>query len=353
MLKEAGHECYLTHVSSLFGSMAEDDVYSTRSFESVVFSQIGLPILYGRKAYDAMQKADVIVIERLLVSPIFPKIERFKLQGKKVFATFDDGYHFMPLDDTVKDSKLGILGPQGNWRGGKKARGGSGDLRDDFRKGLALCNGAMVPSKLLLQDYFPYQSNIQYVPNYLYPPLWRNPFTSNPSIMTIGWGGTTLHNLSWKESGIVPALGKICKKYPRVQVHLQPAYPDVVSAFKKMGVRFVTGNWQPFNEWPRTVSQFYIGVAPLSGGNYDSRRSNLKALEYATAGIPWVATDDAPYKEAIGGIFVHNKSSEWYNAIEELISNLVLYRKLSEEGHEWAREFNSHCAERYLEVFNG
>jgi hypothetical protein len=151
---------------------------------------------------------------------------------------------------------------------------------------------------------------------------------------------------------LIPALGKLCREFPRLQVHLQPAYPEVISAFGKTGVRFVTGNWQTFETWPKTVGTFDIGVAPLSG-EYDRRRSLLKTLEFATAGIPWVATDEAPYKESEGGLRIPNKSSAWYGALRDVIIHRPLYEQLSHEGRTWATAFNARCAVRYLEVFNG
>lgn len=311
MLEEAGHECKIAHVSSLFAS------------------------------YDGALWADVIVIERLLMEETHESIRNLTLAGKKVFCTFDDAYHLMP-GSVSRDV----------WRGGKKAREGKGSILNEFREGLRLCTGALVPSKLLAEDYRMYQPNIQYVPNYLYAPLWENLPPKNPDLIIIGWGGTTLHSEGWRNSGLIPALGKLCRKYPKVMVHIQPPYPEVVASMQKMGVRYALGTWEKFENWPKTVAKFHIGVAPLFG-EYDRRRSMLKGLEFAMVGAPWVATDSNPYQEARGGILVNNKSSEFYSALDELISNRALYKNLSEEGHEWATEFNNHCAERYLEVFNG
>jgi hypothetical protein len=313
MMEEAGHECRIAHVSSLFASQDLSNA----------------------------EWSDVVVIERLLVEEVYDAIRMFGNAGKKVFCTFDDAYHLMP-SSPARDT----------WRGGKTSRNGQGSILNEFREGLRLCYGALVPSKLLAEDYRSYQPNIHYVPNYLYLPLWKNLPPKNPDIITIGWGGTSLHNISWKDSGVIPALGKICKRYPKVIVHLQPPYPDIVVSMEKAGVRYVLGAWQPFEEWPKTVAKFHIGLAPLSG-LYDSRRSNLKALEYATLGIPWIATDDAPYKESYGGILVNNRMQSWYDALEELITDKQSYAVYSESGRAWSERFNGDCVGRYEAVLNG
>lgn len=320
ILQEAGHECKITHTTSLFTS-------------SVVSSP---------EVREAMDWANVVVIERLLMSDIHATIRFLREKGKKVFCTFDDAYHLMPGSVS-----------RGTWRGGKKALDGRGSILNEFREGLRLCDGALVPSKLLADDYRPYQPNMQYVPNYLYPRLWENLPDNNPNIITIGWGGTSQHDISWSDSGIIAALGILCRKYHNLVVHIQPPYPNVVARMENAGVRYQLADWQVFEEWPKTVAQFHIGVAPLAG-NYDSRRSNLKILEYATVGIPWVATDDYPYRECEGGILVRNKIKDWTSALDEVIQKIrVDNNELGERGRKWAQEFNSKCLSRYEEVFNG
>lgn len=319
-LAQAGHHCYVTHVAEIVTGKISDDT----------------------KKYIA--EADVIVIERLPIAKLHGFIELQRKVGKQVWITFDDNYALIP-DTTSRTT----------WRGGKDVRtvySDSGAILNEFRKGLRLATGYMTPSKLLCQDYEMYNERGELVPNYLDPEAWSNLPPRNPDVITIGYGGTALHNVSLKDSDIIYALGKICKERPKVQVHLQPPFPDVVRMFNRAGVRYSLGQWERFDLWPKTVSQFHIGIAPLSG-NYDMRRSNLKVLEYATLGIPWIATAGEPYADAHGGILVSNQASIWYKALVELITNKSLYEKLSAEGRTWAQAHNESCAKRYGEVFSG
>lgn len=353
MLKEAGHESEIAHASSLFAPIAGHDAYGMADFNRIVLNPQGVSAIYGKAAYDFVRLCDAVVIERSVWKESHITIKWLQSIGKRVFCSFDDRYWVMPLKGAVKDKDKGVLGIQGNWRGGKNVRGGEGSLLYQFRDGLRLCDGALVTSEAIRQDTLPYQPNTQIVPNYLYGKLWENLPKPQPDSIVIGWGGTSHHESAWLDSGVIGALGKLCRKYPKIIVHLQPPYPEIVTAFRKLGVRYRIGNWQMFQEWPKTVSQFNIGLAPLSGGKYDEARSNLKVLEYATAGVPWIATDDAPYKDTCGGTLVRNKSEEWYRAIEEMISNLTLYNNKREEGLEWSKSFNGRCIEKYMEVFNG
>jgi glycosyltransferase involved in cell wall biosynthesis len=311
-LSERGHRSFITHIGE------------------VLSDQITLP------TRAELDQADVIIIERLCIGKAHALIEKYRGLGKQVWITFDDNYALIP-GTPARDI----------WRGKK-----SGSILNDFRDGLRLATGFMTPSKLLCEDFRMYNDRAEYVPNYLNLDWWSNTPAPSPDVKTIGYGGTSLHNISLRDSGVIPALGKLCRESNKLKVHLQPPFPDVVQEFNRLGVRYSFGAWQAPEDWPKTVSQFTVGIAPLSG-NYDMRRSNLKALEYATLGIPWVASQGDPYQEALGGILVKNRITNWYDALHEILTNARVYRDLSTSGLEWARTHNESCATRYMEVFHG
>lgn len=329
MMQEAGHECVVSHVNA---SVCPPYLLK----EKQVYIDV-------QKTFDAMKWADVVVIERLLVRPLHIVIKWLRAIGKQVWCTFDDAYHLMPagVGDAFK-----------TWRGGNDALNGRGDILGEFREGLKLCTGALVPSKVLQEDYRRYNPNIQFVPNFLYGKLWENLPPKDPDNIIIGWGGSSGHYESIRDSGIVPALGQLCRKYPRMYVHLQSSDQRILALFNKMGVRYRAFDWVKFEDWPKVVATFTVGIIPVSGA-YDDRRSNLKQLENSIAGVPWVATNAPPYWDyRTGGILISNKPSEWARAIDKLITDKALYQKLSEEGRVWSREFNSQCSSTYERVFN-
>ena len=314
LMERVGHKCYTAHINEI---LTHNVLPETQS---------------------AIDQSDVIVMERLLTKEAFDFITDMRIAGKKVFATFDDHYGLMPMG-----------GSHTTWRGGKEALNGRGSILNEFRAGLALCDGLMTPSKLLCEDFAPYGMPY-YVPNFLLDKLWENLPAKDPDNFVIGWGGSSAHSISFADSGIAPALGQICKKYPKVYVHLQTYDPRITGLFDKFGVRYRSRNWVQFDIWPKIVATFHLGLAPLAG-EYDKRRSNLKTLEYGMVGVPWIATDDAPYQESAGGILVKNKTKEWVRAIESLINDASLYDKLSEEGRVWASAFNRQCVSVYQKVF--
>lgn len=318
IMRRAGHFCYWAHIDQILYNRISDE------------------------SREAIDRADVIVLERLIIGKAHDFIKDMRDKGKLVVATFDDHYGLMPAG----------AGPAYDvWRGGKGALGGRGAILNEFRKGLSLCSKFIVPSKILLEDFRPYNDNAEFVPNYLLGDFWDNlPQKKDPDNIVIGWGGSSGHFTGWRESGLAPALGRICKKYPKVYVHLQTRDPRITEMLDKVGARYKAHGWVAFEDWPKIVSTFNIGVIPLSG-EYDKRRSSLKSLENATAGVPWVATDDAPYADSRGGIKVPNKIGDWQRAIEDLLNDREFYGTLQEQGRAWARELNGQAVQTYERVF--
>lgn len=328
ILDERGHHCAITHITNL------------------------IPPVPNPKIQELISKADVIVLERLLVSDIQPRILEWKALGKKVISTFDDAYHLLPDSGGI---------PKKTWRGGKKAIVGHnangsekvGAILNQFRESLRLVDTALVPSRVLLEDYKPFCPTIQFVPNVLHPDLWkglkRRPMDNQ---FVIGWGGSSAHSASFRDSGIVPALGAICRAYPRVHIHLQTKDPSILIPMDKFGVRYDSGMWIPFTAWPQVVARFDLYIAPLAG-NYDDRRSSLKKIEAGMAGIPFVATNAPPYQDCGGGsILVENKSSAWVDAISSLIDSREERERLALEGKEWAESLFQGAGEMYEKVLS-
>lgn len=330
MMAESGHTCFVGYIGEVLSDKTPQETL------------------------DTIDKSQVIVLERLILNSLHDKIKAWRLSGKRVYATFDDHYSIMPLSQMVSRlSWLGgrqptVLDKMYEEHGVESPKMFNGIL-NEFRKGLRLCNASFVPSKVLAEDYGAY-GTMRYVPNYLYPPLWEGIKSNQDSNdITIIWGGSLGHRDSWKNNiTLVWALGELCRKYNNVSVHLQTTDPEVTTIFNKAGVRYTAQPWTTFELWPKVVGSATIGIMPLSGGRYDSSRSNLKALENSMAYLPWVATSDAPYRDSIGGFLVKGKSiKDWMSPLERLINDVSLRKELGEKGHTWSLAHSNSCVSSY------
>jgi len=199
----------------------------------------------------------------------------------------------------------------------------------------------------LVQDYEPYCQDIQYVPNFTSPELWKDIKKRPPdNQIIIGWGGSSGHVQSWMQSGIIPALSKLSATWGNLRVVVYGGGQEIPDLLKKAKIRCEFHGWVPFVEWPQHLAQFTVGLAPLAG-EYDRRRSSVKVIEYGMAGVPWVVTDAEPYQDTYGGLRVKNRPDKWANAIETVMAEP---QNFIEAGRRWAEAVTERCVEEYTQA---
>jgi hypothetical protein len=94
----------------------------------------------------------------------------------------------------------------------------------------------------------------------------------------------------------------------------------------------------PFEDLPDVLAQADIGIAPLVDIPWNRARSNVKLKEYAAARLAWLASPVGPYvdmSEDQGGQLVPD--SGWHAALNRLITNSRLRRKLAKRAARWVK----------------
>lgn len=273
--------------------------------------------------------ADVIVLERLLFEPWTTHIRRWKKQGKRVFATFDDAYWAMP--DYVRSKET--------WN---KA------ILTEFRHTLDILDGVIIPSHGLSKalrrfGHYP-RGQIHVIPNrpdLLFPAYQyalEFPKVRTDDRFVIGWGGSHHHSIKQ----LIPIFKRLIKEEPRVQIWIVGNYLafnllEEIPPDNKRALPIC-----PYGIYLSLIKQFDAFAIPLSG-RYDQSRSWIKPLEAALMSVPWVATKNRIYEDCRGGVLVKN-GQEWYEALLSPIA----------ADQEWAlsQGVADHIGE-YLEVFSG
>jgi glycosyltransferase involved in cell wall biosynthesis len=78
----------------------------------------------------------------------------------------------------------------------------------------------------------------------------------------------------------------------------------------------------PLSKYPQLFRKFDIGIVPLNDIPFNHAKSTIKGLEYASAGIPFVASYSPEYdlleKQGVGR--VAKSSEEWVGHLEDLMS---------------------------------
>ncbi len=297
-------------------------------------------------------QADIIHLQRVLVSDTHERIKYWRNQGKAVVADWDDSY------ENILDSNAAAP----FWKEGrvtvKVADGVEFDKKleehpvDQFRQGLKICTAGITPSSILSKDWQKYAPTFV-VKNYFDVPRYVAAQDNRPDkkYIYLGWGGSLSHTQSWEWSGIQHALQAILSEREDVRLFLV-GDQRVLSQLPIRRDRIVFHPYVPWWDWPRMLSYYDIGLAPLAGV-YDDRRSSLKLAEYIACGIPFIATASPVYGEffqvdsgkfILPGAEADNytvRAEDWYKNTIEVIEHLSDYREKAKNNMHIGARFNT------------
>lgn len=288
------------------------------------------------------QEADVIVVERNFFGDTLTMMQFWKVRNKSIVAIFDDAYDIMHSQN-----------PSYNfWTHGelkyKDENGVEGTAYmkpkpiEQFKWALNMVKGIQVPSVYLAKDWSKYNKTY-YVHNFLdidkymnVKPLYPK---SDDNEIVIGWCGSMSHYASFADSGVLQGLRKVCRKNDNVKVIISGDQRlfEMLEVKNKMYQPFV-----PAEQWTPLLKSLDIGLCPLAG-EYDKRRSWIKALEWMALKVPFIATKYPTYDELHDfGLMTDNGYNDWADAIEEMIGNYKKYKELAEgPSYEFALEQSS------------
>ncbi len=174
-----------------------------------------------------------------------------------------------------------------------------------------------------------------------------------PKKTIVGWVGSTSHrsgdletvasfinNQKWRlhHSGHIDGAAWFADKVgaPREKVTKTPMYPP--------------------RQYCQLSFQFDIGIAPLNDIPFNHAKSWIKAIEYAAAGVPFVATDISEYRRlydeyGIGRLATTDE--EWVAHITELLDPNVRSRESKRQREIVKENLDVHnMAKRWEEVFD-
>lgn len=219
----------------------------------------------------------------------------------------------------------------------------------DVARNLALADAVTVSTAPLAEVVSAFTSApVHVVPNAVpdelldgHPAVPCPPGHPNP----VGWGGSPTHDGDWEYDNVARTVVRWADRTAHDLLFLGTRVPDPVSralvnlsAHSRMRADHLkwTRDW---SEYYQRVSRFWIGVAPLAPTVFNRSKSDLKVLEYAALGVPWVASDTGPYAvgtEARGGHRAHGPRA-WADALTQLHSQPDLWDHLVGAGMRWAR----------------
>ena len=297
----------------------------------------------------ACSKADLIIIQRVLVAESVDHVRQWRTHGKAIVTDFDDSYARLKPEDGNQasvfwyDGLVEIAHPMGI----KYKKRLEVHPLQQFYEGGAICTGYTMPSRVLVEDY-KWVAPCWYVPNWMDTPRYlsakRKQLPNRNSEIVIGWGGSMSHINSFKRSGVAEALRRVLLKRKNVKVMIC-GDERIVPLLPLPKERIIFQPYVMWDTWPRVLSSTDIGIAPLQG-RYDHSRSALKPLEFSLMGIPFVATGCPAYTDWMErdiGLYVQDgeiedapkRAEEWEKCLIDIIDRYDYHKQKIDSQFEY------------------
>src|SRR5208283_637802 len=178
----------------------------------------------------------------------------------------------------------------------------------DIRTYMRSCDYVTVTTATLQEYYKDINPKITVIPNAvdmaMYAAIRKKKEDYQKDNIVLGWAGSSTH---YKDLQIVaPVLKNILVKYPNVTL-LIAGFPDC-PLFTDIPVdRIIKVPWlHNVLDYIDSIGKIDIGICPLVDSTFNSRKSNIKYLEYSAAGIPSIVSDVPAYQTAVK----HKKTGE-------------------------------------------
>jgi hypothetical protein len=291
-----------------------------------------------------VNQADIIVVERNYFGDTLTVMQYWKVRNKAIMAIFDDAYDIMHPQNISyafwTHGEMKYKDQAGNE--------GTAYMRpkpiEQFKWGLQMVKGVQVPSENLAKDWSKY-NNTYFIHNFLDMDKYLNvePLYPHPKDeIWIGWCGSMSHFASFNDSGVVQGLRKVARRHPEVRVLIS----GDKRVFDLLDVKDNQKRFQPFvprEQWTALLKTLDIGLCPLAG-EYDKRRSWIKAMEYLAVKVPFIATNYITYDEFHNyGLMTENGYRGWEESLEKMIEEYPKYKEIAETtGFEFAKSQSSY-----------
>lgn len=186
--------------------------------------------------------------------------------------------------------------------------------------------------------------NAACVPNVIDPADWVdkpvNPERAADPHLRIFYGGASGHYGDL--DAVQPGLEKFLHN-PPVPIRLI-CFGTVPKWIHEVGRRYpgrvVVLPWHSFDHYADSVAWggFDLAIAPLANCKFNDAKSNIKALEAAIQGVPFVCSRTGPYLDIPTGCAVRLADDEWEDGLEALATDPGFREQLRVRAKQWVMD---------------
>lgn len=280
----------------------------------------GLPGKEGKNGIEvdldyAAENYDVVVIQRPLKQVIFDAISGLQAKGVVVVIEVDDDFTSLHKRNQAY----------------KRTDPNNPNLelnRDLVGLACILADHVIVSTPRLAEVYGGH-GRVSVIPNFVPEFLleWRYPKFSR----TCGWSGSiTTHpqDLQVVGNGVAIAVEETRTQFVVI------GYSNKVQKALRLRNPVPETGWLPVADYWKELGRLWVGIVPLEHSKFNQAKSNLKGLEYAATGVPFVASPLPEYLalyKAGAGMIAHNER-DWLSSLIILLSDESMRKEKAAAG---------------------
>ena len=250
---------------------------------------------------------DVIVMQRAMFADIPDRIPGAQANGQIIINDLDDWYWGLSTSNGAYAASHPKVNPNENI--------------NHYKSILAASDHVTVSTPYLADRISSWvRCPITVIPNFVDTSKFTPRVQTDTDIPIVGWVGSTGHRSGDLEvlSGLLLPLVETGKIKLHHSGHLE-SHPKFADAVKVPNELVSTLPMASPQNYPN-LFQFDIGLVPLSDKPFNEAKSAIKGLEYAAAGVPFIASSTQEYESlSANGIgFIAKKTRAWIGLIEAL-----------------------------------
>lgn len=283
-------------------------------------SIVGRAWLPSDEGGDLVPDADIVITQRWMNRDAKRIMQAAKSTGQKVIVDLDDDYWCLPPDNQAFIGTHPKYNPDAN--------------RNHYWASLGAADAILCSTPALMKRVERLNRPTHLLRNMIDLDMWDwHDTTLSDRKPSIGWTGGTI----WRTKElrmVAPAVGPFVNKHDLRFAHVgnlhtaPPAsmllgidpMPDTTLAYPHAGVQKTLIDQLPFDHFSDAVAkcEMDIGIVPLVDNSFNEAKSNLKGMEFAASGIPFIASDLPEYRYLGAGILAR-KHRDWQRGLERLL----------------------------------
>ena len=281
-------------------------------------------VLQNKKAIHGW---DVLIFKLLMDKRVEEHMEEGKKLGQKIVVDIDDWFDGLEETNRAYQATDPLNNPDNN--------------REIYARIIDQADAVITSTPFLYDIYSKKRKNVYLVRNGIDVDRWKKRKDRAKWRPTVGWVGATpwrsrdLEQLS-SFIGSYLVLNKL-KFHHSGHTLKAPLASDQLEIPKSI---CSTSPLITILEYPRLFQKIDIGIVPLNDVPFNHAKSFIKGLEYAAAGVPFIASNNPEYNyladHGVGR--VASTSGEWIHHLEELRDPVKRANDV-EENYEKLKQF--------------